>query len=278
MEVSPVFLLVFLTSFQSLLIETGAKTENVVRCEYPYEQVYSRALNKCVSLIGGPCAPHLNDISQNNLESRNASDGAISDKIQLNGLEEMSSFTGCVEGAACSRTDAPGLCVCVKGLLTTPDRKCSLDYGKNCHEEMSLKCDKTKFLGCIEGKCTCVDSLHRYNQLRGACQGLVGAFCATNDRNSMNPGSHWRNVVCGPGSACYPLPNDRFGNGLCQCDAFHEESANRTCMVWRNQETEAKELEKISWYAVFWFLLIVVYILLLACCKRPPSTVVLPKA
>lgn len=271
------FSLVFLISFQSLLIEAVINTESVVRCEYPYEQVYSKALNKCVSLIGGPCAPHLNNISKNNYEGRNASGGENA-KTQLDVLQEKSSFTGCVEGGVCTRTDAPGLCVCVKGLLTTPDRKCSLDYGKSCHEHMSLNCDETKFLGCIEGKCMCANSLHRYNQLRGTCQGLVGAFCTTNDRNSMNRGSHWRNVVCGPGSACYPLPNDRFGNGLCQCDGFHVESANRTCTVWRNQETEAKELEKISWYMVFWFLLIVVYIVLLACCKRPPSTVLLPKA
>ncbi len=254
----------------TMLAVTATKKEThfsstVVRCPFPTQQIYSYEARKCVSLVNGPCSINKSD--------------------KLTGCSKL---IECVPGAVCTRAGLFSYCICKPGLVDTADRKCALVYGQSCDISSEVKCDEHTLLGCIKGKCDCVNPTHEFNAYNGLCVGKVGAFCKNlSPKQVRNYVPNHDYVICGYGAACFTragfverysfvskneFVTKRFRNGVCLCDGIsgYKETENRTCEYTRQiykpyrEERSEHVISFAEMSLLGWILLVAVILIIMS--------------
>lgn len=175
-------------------------------CPSPKHQSFDDSTNTCVTKIGGHCT----------------------------------TASTCVRNSHCaylSSSSRSGHCKCDADFVVNEDRNCELSYGENCIEG-EIKCDTFAGLLCVNGKCSCPDSMYEYNARFRKCLGLVGDICDKSEENIVcevsaddkKPGDchaiSQSKLVCIENAYC----KDESPFQRCDCVDGYVETDNHTCV------------------------------------------------
>lgn len=178
----------------------------ICKCPSPGHQFFDYLTKTCVTKIGGHCTTE----------------------------------STCVPNSSCvylssSSNSRSGRCECNANFVVSKDRKCEVAYGADCTEG-GLKCDTFAGLMCINKKCSCPDTMYKYDASFRKCLGLVGASCKKMEES----------IICGKNvdsGTCRAMPHSKlvcienaYCNAVgplesCVCVDNYVETNNHTCVT-----------------------------------------------